>query len=94
MGNNNQKYFEVNKDTWNKKVSVHIKSDFYDFEGFKKGKTSLNKYELEELVEVKGKSLLHLQCHFSQDTLSWSRLGVKCTGIDYGWTSYLIFVRI
>ena len=52
------------------------------FEGFKKGKNSLNAYELEEVGDVKGKKLLHLQCHFGQDTLSWSRLGAKCTGID------------
>lgn len=82
MENKNQKYFEVNKDTWNKKVGIHIKSKFYDVEAFKKGKISLNKFELEELGEVNGKSLLHLQCHFGQDTLSWSRLGAKCTGID------------
>jgi hypothetical protein len=55
MKNKNQQYFEVNKDTWNKKVNIHIKSDFYDVEGFKKGKTSLNAVELEELGEVKGK---------------------------------------
>ena len=77
-----KKYFETNKDTWDKKVSIHAKSEFYDVEGFKKGKTSLNKYELEELGDVKGKTLLHLQCHFGQDTLSFSRLGAKCTGID------------
>lgn len=76
------KYFKVNKDTWDKKVAIHAKSDFYNVEAFKNGKTSLNKYELEELGSVKGKSLLHLQCHFGQDTLSWSRLGAKCTGID------------
>ncbi|UMB60553.1 class I SAM-dependent methyltransferase [Lutibacter sp. A80] len=80
--NNNNKYFEVNKNTWNKKVGIHFKSEFYDIEGFKKGKTSLNSYELNEVGDVKGKSLLHLQCHFGQDTLSWSRLGAKCTGID------------
>mgnify|MGYP002630525864 FL=1 len=77
-----KKYFETNKDTWDKKVSIHAKSEFYDVEGFKKGKTSLNKYELKELGDVKGKTLLHLQCHFGQDTLSFSRLGAKCTGID------------
>ncbi|MFK5958734.1 MAG: class I SAM-dependent methyltransferase [Lutibacter sp.] len=76
------KYFEVNKDTWDKKVRIHSKSEFYDVEGFKKGKTSLNKYELDELGDVNGKTLLHLQCHFGQDTLSLSRLGAKCTGID------------
>jgi len=82
MEDKNEKYFEVNKDTWNKKVSIHVDSDFYDVEGFKKGNSSLNAYELNEVGDVKGKSLLHLQCHFGLDTLSWSRLGAKCTGID------------
>jgi len=77
-----KKYFEVNKETWNQKVGIHTKSEFYDIEGFLKGKTSLNAYELSEVGNVEGKKLLHLQCHFGQDTLSWSRLGAKCTGID------------
>lgn len=75
-------YFNVNKETWNKKVAIHTLSEFYDIEGFLKGKSSLNSYELEEVGSVEGKTLLHLQCHFGQDTLSWSRLGAKCTGID------------
>ena len=82
MEDKNNKYFEVNKDTWNKKVSVHSKSKFYNIEGFKNGENTLNSYELNEVGDVKGKKLLHLQCHFGQDTLSWSRLGAKCTGID------------
>ncbi len=77
-----QKYFETNKETWNEKVNIHAKSDFYDMEAFKKGKTSLKQFELEALGDVSGKSLLHLQCHFGQDTLSWSRMGAKCTGVD------------
>ncbi|TPN81784.1 class I SAM-dependent methyltransferase [Aquimarina algicola] len=77
-----QKYFDTNKETWNEKVAIHASSDFYDLDRFKKGKTSLKKYELEALGDVSGKSLLHLQCHFGQDTLSWSRMGAKCTGVD------------
>jgi SAM-dependent methyltransferase len=77
-----KKYFEVNKETWNQKVGIHIKSEFYDVASFLKGKTSLNPIELNEVGNVEGKKLLHLQCHFGQDTLSWSRLGAKCTGID------------
>ncbi len=76
------KAFEINRDTWNKKVAIHAKSDFYNLDNFKKGKSSLNEYELKALGDVSNKSLLHLQCHFGQDTLSWSRLGAKCTGID------------
>ena len=77
-----EKYFNTNKATWNDKVKVHAKSDMYDLEAFKKGKSSLMPYEIEGLGNVEGKSLLHLQCHFGQDTLSWSRMGAKCTGID------------
>ena len=82
MDNKYAKYFEVNKETWNKKVVIHSKSEFYNVDEFLKGKSSLNAYEIEELGDVKGKSILHLQCHFGQDTLSLARLGAKCTGID------------
>jgi 2-polyprenyl-3-methyl-5-hydroxy-6-metoxy-1,4-benzoquinol methylase len=75
-------FFETNKATWNRKVKVHAKSEMYDMKAFKNGKSSLQPYELDALGDVSGKSLLHLQCHFGQDTLSWSRLGAKCTGID------------
>ncbi|MDO1501419.1 class I SAM-dependent methyltransferase [Winogradskyella maritima] len=77
-----ENYFEVNKATWNKKVAIHAQSEMYDMKSFKAGKTSLMPYELKALGDVNGKSLLHLQCHFGQDTISWSRLGATCTGID------------
>jgi SAM-dependent methyltransferase len=77
-----KKAFETNKASWEQKVAIHADSDFYFLEAFKKGKSSLNKFELEALGDVTGKSLLHLQCHFGQDTLSWSRMGAKCTGVD------------
>ncbi|WP_452222579.1 class I SAM-dependent methyltransferase [Lacinutrix chionoecetis] len=78
----NTKYFKANKATWNEKVKVHAESDMYDLEAFKNGASSLMPYELKALGDVKGKSLLHLQCHFGQDTLSWSRLGAACVGVD------------
>jgi hypothetical protein len=62
--------FEANKDAWNKRTGVHKDSAFYDVASFKAGKSSLNKIELEEVGDVKGKSLLHLQCHFGMDTLA------------------------
>lgn len=78
----NQKFFAMNKATWNEKVEIHAKSKMYDLDAFKNGKSSLMPYELKALGGVRGKSLLHLQCHFGQDTLSWSRLGAKCVGVD------------
>ena len=51
--------------------------------GFKEGKTTLNRLEMEELGNVNGKSLFHLQCHFGLDTLSFARLGAEVTGVDF-----------
>jgi len=75
-------YFKTNQELWDKKTPIHLESEMYDLENFKKGKTSLNAIELEGLGEVKGKKLLHLQCHFGLDTLSFARMGAKATGVD------------
>ena len=52
------------------------------FEGFLQGGCSLKEIELGQVGEVGGKSLLHLQCHFGLDTLSWARRGARVTGVD------------
>lgn len=75
-------YIEINKQSWNNRIDTHLKSEFYDLNGFLNGKTSLNDIELNLLGNIKGKSILHLQCHFGQDSISLSRLGADVTGID------------
>jgi len=77
-----ENYLEINRKSWNNKTSIHLRSEFYDLEGFLKGKSSLNDIELTMLGDVRGKSILHLQCHFGQDTISLSRLGADVTGVD------------
>jgi len=80
---NDDKFFDINLKRWNELVDINAKSKMYDLEGFFSGQTSLLPIELEELGDVKGKSLLHLQCHFGMDTLSWARLGARVTGVDF-----------
>jgi 2-polyprenyl-3-methyl-5-hydroxy-6-metoxy-1,4-benzoquinol methylase len=75
-------YIEINKQSWNNRIDAHLKSKFYDLDHFMKGKTSLNSIELELLGDITGKTILHLQCHFGQDTISLNRLGAEVTGVD------------
>ena len=77
-----QKYFDANKDLWNKGTVVHKDSSFYDLPSFLIGKNSLNEIEKRELGNIDGKTILHLQCHFGMDSLSMARMGAKVTGVD------------
>lgn len=44
---------------------------------------TLTPVEPELVGDANGRSLLHLQCHFGLDTLSWARLGARVTGADF-----------
>jgi ubiquinone/menaquinone biosynthesis C-methylase UbiE len=77
------KYTEANRRHWDEVVLTHVDSEFYDVASFRAGKTKLKPVELMELGQVRGKSLLHLQCHFGLDTLSWAREGAIVTGVDF-----------
>lgn len=81
MSDNNN-YFQINKQSWNNRLQAHLDSEFYDLENFKKGTTSLNEIELSLLGNIEGKSILHLQCHFGQDSISLARMGANVTGVD------------
>lgn len=74
--------FAANESLWDAWTAIHAKGEFYDLEGFKAGGVRLRPYEIEMVGDVSGKSLLHLQCHFGIDTLSWARLGARVTGAD------------
>jgi 2-polyprenyl-3-methyl-5-hydroxy-6-metoxy-1,4-benzoquinol methylase len=79
---NSENYIEINKQTWNNKVPIHLDSDFYNMKNFLKGKNTLPQIDVELLGNIKRKNVLHLQCHFGQDSLSMARMGAKVTGID------------
>ena len=82
MTNDHTIWFAANKELWNQRTVVHKDSAFYNVEGFRAGENVLTPIELNELGDVKGKKLLHLQCHFGMDSLNWARLGAEVTGMD------------
>lgn len=78
-----REYIDTNRRHWDEVVATHVASDFYRVAEFKAGRSKLKPIELAELGDVRGKSLLHLQCHFGLDTLSWAREGAIVTGADF-----------
>src|SRR5947207_4803570 len=79
------KALRKNRELWDAWTKIHVDSEFYDVESFRNGERPIRvaEYELEEVGSVDGKTLLHLQCHFGLDTLSWARLGATVTGVDF-----------
>ena len=74
---------QVNRAWWDERVPIHVGSTFYDVDGFRAGGSSLRPFEVEEAGDVAGKRLVHLQCHFGLDTLSWARAGASVVGLDF-----------
>lgn len=74
-----------NRKLWDAWTRIHVGSAFYDVAAFRDGTRPIriSDFELLEVGPVDGKTLLHLQCHFGLDTLSWARLGAQVTGVDF-----------
>jgi len=79
-------YREANRANWSERVAGHWEPDGYDAPGFiadPQRISSVVEFDRQYLGELDGRSLLHLQCHFGMDTLSWARLGADVIGIDF-----------
>ena len=77
-------YYASNKKLWNGIAEKHYKDNAYGVERFKNGNKTIQPLELSEIgAELKGKRLLHLQCHYGLDTLSLEKLGAEVVGVDF-----------
>jgi SAM-dependent methyltransferase len=74
----------ANRDYWDGKATFNFATwDVDAFVADPAGLTRIVAADREALGDVRGKSLLHLQCHFGMDTLAWARLGAAVTGVDF-----------
>ena len=75
-------YQNINRKSWNSVVDTHLLSELYDMKSFLNGRNSLSGIEKDLLGDITGKSVLHLQCHFGQDSISMARMGADVIGVD------------
>lgn len=78
---------DVNRRFWDERARIHGQDAYYDVEAFLRGASTLTERELalvdRAVGDVHGIDLLHMQCHFGLDTLSWARRGAMTTGLDF-----------
>jgi SAM-dependent methyltransferase len=87
-------YIEQNRRLWNAWTGINAQSEMYNLEGFRQNPMRLHALERAEMGDVAGQSLLHLQCHFGLDTLSWATLGATVTGADFADESVRLASRL
>jgi len=83
LDNFSTKWLGVNHANWNERVDSHFHSAFYDVDGFLNGRSTLSVKERVDLNPITKRRLVHLQCHFGLDSLSWAREGAVVSGIDF-----------
>ena len=78
-------YIRVNRANWDERVEIHLRDEmgFYGVEAFLDGEDVRPGVEKEEMGDLAGLDVLHLQCHFGLDTLSVARQARSVVGVDF-----------
>jgi 2-polyprenyl-3-methyl-5-hydroxy-6-metoxy-1,4-benzoquinol methylase len=77
--------FEINRRNWDERALIHARDlyDDYRLDAFRGGEDTLFPIEMREIGDLRGKRVLHLECHIGCDTLSLARRGAHATGLDF-----------
>jgi SAM-dependent methyltransferase len=73
----------ANRAHWDELVAVHLGPRGYDLTSLRERRGRLNAIEEAELWPVEGQYILHLQCHFGADTLTFAQRGATVVGLDF-----------
>lgn len=76
---------EANRRNWDERVPIHLRSQFYDVDGFRAGRPQVEPFEVDELGPLGDRDIVHLQCHIGLDLLDLVRMHptARGTGLDF-----------
>lgn len=73
----------ANRANWDERTALHLAPGGYDLSSLRAGTKRMNAIEEAELGPVDGLRVLHLQCHFGNDSLILAQRGALVTGVDF-----------
>ena len=69
---------------WDERARVHARGNpMYPVHRVRNGGSGWGMPLPDDLGTLRGKTVLHLQCHIGMDSLDWAARGAKVTGVDF-----------
>src|SRR5688572_7796603 len=74
----------TNRASWDEKAGIHARgSAQYPIRRLLTGRPGWAAPIPDPLGPLRGRSMLHLQCHIGLDSLRWAKQGARVTGVDF-----------
>lgn len=78
-----ERMIAANRANWDARAPIHVASAFYGLDGSRAAESWFADYEWADLGDLRGKDLLHLQCHLGTETVAFAARGANVTGLDF-----------
>ncbi|MFI1167588.1 class I SAM-dependent methyltransferase [Streptomyces sp. NPDC020801] len=78
-----ERLMRANRENWDARTPVHVASRFYGLDQDLDPARWFASFEWEDLGELTGRDVLHLQCHLGTETLAFARRGARAVGLDF-----------
>jgi SAM-dependent methyltransferase len=73
----------ANEANWDARTPVHLASRFYGLDEDLDPARWFAPWEWEDLGELAGRDVVHLQCHLGTETLAFAQRGARAIGLDF-----------
>ncbi|MFJ7048618.1 class I SAM-dependent methyltransferase [Streptomyces sp. NPDC101112] len=87
MTDAHERMMRANEANWDARTPVHLASRFYALDENLDPARWFAPWEWEDLGELHGRDVLHLQCHLGTETLAFAQRGAHATGLDFSGAS-------
>ena len=77
----------ANQANWDARTPVHLASRFYGLDQDLDPTRWFATFEWDDLGELVGRDVLHLQCHLGTETIAFARRGARAVGLDFSGAS-------